>query len=101
MNKKAEFMAFNVKTGAIDAAASDDYNVIEGLELNTPLTIRLSEAEAKRFAVENSLVPIEGFSADFRNFGGKNPEILFFDLKFIKSENGVYTYSAESWEWVE
>lgn len=101
MEKKALFMAFNVKTGVINAAASDDYSVIEGLKFNTPLTIQLPEKESKRFASENPLVFIDGYSKDLRNLGGKNPEILFTDLKFIKSVNGIYTYSAVSWEWVE
>lgn len=99
MDKKILFMAYNKVTGVISGAADSDLNVIAGSEFPTPLNIKLSQAELDRFEEENDLQ----FNNKYQiyNFGGKNPVILFTNCKYESSDRyGVYTYTADSWEWI-
>ena len=99
MDKKMLFMSFNTKTGTISGAAVDDLTVIDGAEFATAFTFRLPQAELDRFEAENDLQYNEQYQ--IYNFGGENPAMLLTNCKYVSHDQyGVYTYTADTWEWI-
>lgn len=110
MDKTILFMGYNKESGIISGTSDTDLSIIQGNGYHRPMNILLEYPEERqRFEQSVDLVyepDTRHYILDDRNpkikFCGKNPKIKFYGCQYQKtSPNGVYTFTAERFEWLE
>ena len=101
MNKTIFFAGYSKELGAVSGASDTDLSIIQGYQYPTPMTILLENPEERqRFEQSVDLVYVP--EMECYSLGGRNPKIKFYGCQHKKtSPNGVYTFTAERFEWLE